>query len=65
MTRRLAALLLGLPLLAACASDDYAVDQVELTLPTQAESDADAARRIHADNEAAEFDKLAREIGGG
>jgi hypothetical protein len=63
MKRRLAVLLLGLLLLAACTSGDYAVDEVELTLPTQAESDAAAAQRIHRDNEQAEFDKLAQEIG--
>ena len=64
MTRRLAGLLLGLPLLAACSSDDYAVSEVELTLPTQAESDAAAAQRIHGSNADAEFDKLAQEIEG-
>ena len=65
MRRRLAILLLSLPLLAACASTDEGADQeFELTLPTQAESDAAAAGRINRQNADAEFEKLVQEIEG-
>ncbi len=65
MTRRLAVLFLGLPLLAGCTSTDEGDgQQVELTLPTQDESDAAAARRINRQNADAEFEKLVQEIEG-
>jgi len=61
--RRLLPLAVGAALLlGACASDDPA--EVELKLPTQAESDAVAAKRIHENNADAEMKKLEEEIAG-
>jgi hypothetical protein len=51
-------------LLGGCASDDAAQEEVELHLPTQAESDAAADKRIDHQNADAELQKLEAEIAG-
>jgi len=60
--RHLAPLLGAALLLGGCTSTEPGMEQVEMTLPTQAEADAAAARRISKQNADAELEKLAAEI---